>query len=46
MRYGVGSALAVLAFLSTLAAADDLGPVKEQAVRLYDRGSTAKRSSS
>lgn len=38
MRHGTSSALAVFAVAAVVLAADDLGPVKEQAVRLYDQG--------
>jgi len=38
MRQGISSALAVFALAGLALAADDLGPVKEQAVRLYDQG--------
>ena len=38
MRYGILSAFAVFAFATVTLAADDLGPIKEQAVRLYDQG--------
>jgi tetratricopeptide (TPR) repeat protein len=38
MRLGISVALAVVAFVGLAVAADDLAPVKEQAVRLYDQG--------
>lgn len=38
MRLGIPSAVAVFAFAGLVLAADELGPVKEQAVRLYDQG--------
>jgi tetratricopeptide (TPR) repeat protein len=38
MRAGISSVLAVFALAGLALAADDLGPVKEQAVRLYDQG--------
>jgi tetratricopeptide (TPR) repeat protein len=38
MRRGISSGLAAIALAGLAVAADDLGPVKEQAVRLYDQG--------
>jgi len=38
MRLGISSALAVFAVAAVVLAADDLAPVKETAVRLYDQG--------
>ena len=38
MRFGTSSALAVCCFTAVVFAADDLGPAKDAAVRLYDQG--------
>jgi tetratricopeptide (TPR) repeat protein len=38
MRFGIPSTLAVVGVAAITLAADDLGPVKERAVRLYDQG--------
>ncbi len=44
MRPGISSTLAVIALAGLALAADDLGPVKEQAVRLYDQGKYGEAS--